>query len=372
MKTKLTALLCALALTLGLAGCVVSTPDTVGCIGSFEVSSGLYLLAQFDAYQQAADLASAEQDPTNVKRYLRQDIDAQANGGESIAVSDYVSQKTLENLESYAAVEALFEELGGQLSAQQEEQADSYAQQLMDQYGETYRANGIGLQTLQRFERILLKSSTLLELVYGAEGPDRVSDEDLTAYLRGNMVELAYYVIPLYNTSTFAFASEEQTAQMLALAQQAADRTNEYAAQYDDKSGNSGSILDYFHHQAEEILGEVCAVLDGSADGLTLQTDLMSTGTLDSAFTQAGAADSVRELQFGQAAAIQYSSYAMVLALRLDPLAVSTLDELRSEALTDMKSAGLKEKLAARGAAMTHELDASAMKKLPMTRIVSS
>ena len=60
MKKRILALLCALALTVGLAGCVLSTPDTVGTIGDVEISSGLYLLAQFDAYQKAADLASSE------------------------------------------------------------------------------------------------------------------------------------------------------------------------------------------------------------------------------------------------------------------------------------------------------------------------
>ncbi len=39
-------------------GCAPSTPDTVGKIGDFEVTSGLYLLAQYDAYQQAAQLAA--------------------------------------------------------------------------------------------------------------------------------------------------------------------------------------------------------------------------------------------------------------------------------------------------------------------------
>ena len=44
MKKKLLALVCALALTVSLVGCALSTPDTVGKIGDFEVTSGLYLL----------------------------------------------------------------------------------------------------------------------------------------------------------------------------------------------------------------------------------------------------------------------------------------------------------------------------------------
>ena len=66
MKKKLLALVCALALTVSLVGCALSTPDTVGKIGDFEVTSGLYLLAQYDAYQQAAQLADSEQDTSKV------------------------------------------------------------------------------------------------------------------------------------------------------------------------------------------------------------------------------------------------------------------------------------------------------------------
>ena len=49
MKKKLLALVCALVMIFSLASCGLSTPDTVGKVGDFEVSSGLYLLAQFSA-----------------------------------------------------------------------------------------------------------------------------------------------------------------------------------------------------------------------------------------------------------------------------------------------------------------------------------
>ena len=202
MKQKLLALVCALALVVSLAGCVISTPDTVGSLGDYEISSGLYLLAQYDAYQKAADLASSDQDAANVKAFLKQTITVDSDSGETATVSDYVARKTLENLQTYAATELRFDELGGQLTAEEEQQADSYAQQLMDQYGDTYKANGIGLETVQHFERILLKSNDLLTLVYGNGGETPVSDADLTEHLENNMVELAYYVVPLYNIST--------------------------------------------------------------------------------------------------------------------------------------------------------------------------
>ena len=365
MKQKLLALVCALALVVSLAGCVISTPDTVGSLGDYEISSGLYLLAQYDAYQKAADLASSDQDAANVKAFLKQTITVDSDSGETATVSDYVARKTLENLQTYAAIELRFDELGGQLTAEEEQQADSYAQQLMDQYGDTYKANGIGLETLKLFERILIKSNDLLSLVYGENGETPVSDADLTAHLENNMVELAYCTIPLYNTSTYAFADDDQKAQMLTLAQQAATAVNLAA---NESASEQVSAL---NAAAQAALPDIYAVLGSTPSDTSVQTELLGASTLDSTFTQDGAADTIRGLAYGQAAAVQYSSYAMMIALRLDPLAVASLDDVRTQVLRDLQSTQLKEDLAAYGASMEHDLSDSAMKKLPMTKIVN-
>ena len=365
MKQKLLALVCALALVVSLAGCVISTPDTVGSLGDYEISSGLYLLAQYDAYQKAADLASSDQDAANVKAFLKQTITVDSDSGETATVSDYVARKTLENLQTYAATELRFDELGGQLTAEEEQQADSYAQQLMDQYGDTYKANGIGLETVQHFERILLKSNDLLTLVYGNSGETPVSDADLTEHLENNMVELAYYVIPLYNTSTYAFADDDQKAQMLTLAQQAATAVNLAS---NESASEQVSAL---NAAAQAALPDIYAVLGGTADNTSPQTELLGSSTLDSTFTQSGSADTIRNLAYGQAAAVQYSSYAMMLALRVDPLSVASLDDLRDQVITDMKTSELKTALSDYGASLENHLDTSAMNKLPTTKIVN-
>ena len=369
MKHKLLALLCAAALAFGLAGCVLSTPDTVGSIGNVEISSGLYLLAQYNAYQSAAKLASSEQDSTNVKSFLKETITTDADSGETAAVSDYVAQKTQENLELYAAVEARFDELGGQLTEAEEAQADSYASQLMDQYGDTYKANGIGLETLQRFERILLKSTDLLDLVYGTNGETPVSDADLTSHLENKMYKLAYYSIPLYNSSTYAFADDDQKDTMLRLAQAAADSYNTSAP------ADAVSQFTAFNEVSSAALSGIYAVLDSTVptDGTaSLQTELLSSSTLDSAFSTEGSADTIRSLSFGQAAAVQYSSLSMMLAVRLDPLDGAALDDVRAQVLADMKSDELQDALAAYGASMQHSLDSSAMGKLPAQKIAAA
>ena len=367
MKQKLLALVCALALVFSLAGCVISTPDTVGSLGDYEISSGLYLLAQFSAYQQAAQLAGKDQDTTDVKAFLKATITTDADTGDTAVVQDYVADKTLETLRTFAAIDARFAELGGELTAEQTQVADNYAQQLMDQYGSTYTANGIGLETLKAFERIQLKHTLLLTLVYGPDGESPVDDSDLTEHLDSQMYELAYVNIPLYNTSTFVFASDDQKAQMLQLAQAAAASCSE------TQDGSVSEQVSALHSAASAALPDIYAVLDSTPaeDASSVQTELLTESDLTGAFTQDGAADAVRGLVYGEAAAVQYNAASIILMMRIDPLQVSTLDALRTQILSDMKGDELEDALTAYGSTLENDLSTSAMNKMPASKIVN-
>ncbi len=369
MKKKLLALVSALALIVSLAGCVISTPDTVGKIGDFEVSSGLYLLAQFGAYQNAAQYADADadQDSSDVKSFLKATITIDADAGETSVVSDYVASETLKTLQTFAAVEARFKELGGELTDEQLATADSEAQALMDQYGDVYTANGIGLETLKLYERIQLEHTALLELVYGKNGETPVTDAELSDYLSTSMYDLAYVTIPLYNTSTYAFADDDQKAEMLNTVQSAVDA---YNAAIPETASEQQSA---FAAALEGVLPDVYAVLDAESPAqVSLQTELLTDSDMEYAFTEDGSISAVHELTFGEAAAIQYSGYALLAAVRLDPLAVNTLDDVRDTVLSNMKGDELDDTLAQQGAAMDNQLDSSAMKKLPAAKIVTS
>ena len=367
MKKKLLALVCALVMIFSLASCGLSTPDTVGKVGDFEVSSGLYLLAQFSAYQQAAQLAGKDQDTTDVKAFLKATITTDADTGDTAVVQDYVADKTLETLRTFAAIDAHFAELGGGLTAEQTQVADNYAQQLMDQYGSTYTANGIGLETLKAFERIQLKHTLLLTLVYGPDGESPVDDSDLTEHLDSQMYELAYVNIPLYNTSTFVFASDDQKAQMLQLAQAAAASCSE------TQDGSVSEQVSALHSAASAALPDIYAVLDSTPaeDAASVQTELLTESDLTGAFTQDGAADAVRGLVYGEAAAVQYNAASIILMMRIDPLQVSTLDALRTQILSDMKGDELEDALTAYGSTLENDLSTSAMNKMPASKIVN-
>mgnify|MGYP001752891266 FL=1 len=128
------------------------------------------------------------------------------------------------------------------------------------------------------------------------------------------------------------------------------------------------------HEAAQNALPDIYAVLDGetSDDSASVQTELLTESDVASAFTQDGAADALRSLSYGEAAAVQINSNTLLLMVRVDPLSVSSLDDLRSQILSDMKGGELDDALAAGGAELAHDLDSSAMNKLPAKKIVNN
>ena len=362
MKKKLLALICALALVFSLVGCTISAPDTVGSIGDFEITSGMYLLAQYGAYQQAAQLAGTDQDTTDVKAFLKETITTDSDSGETAVVSDYVAQKTQETLETLAAVDARFKALGGELTAEQLSTADRYAQQMMDQYGDTYTANGIGLETVKAYERLQVEHTALLDMVYGPDGETPVEDDELTSHLDDSMYEICYI-----SDSRCTIPAPTPLRTMTRRPRCPSWHRPLLTASTPQGGETVSDQVSALHEAAQNALPDIYAVLDGetSDDSASVQTELLTESDVASAFTQDGAADALRSLSYGEAAAVQINSHTLLLMVRVDPLSVSSLDDLRSQILSDMKGGELDDALAAGGAELAHDLDSSAMNKLP-------
>ena len=73
MKKQFISLALAVMMLLGVTGCAMSTPSSVGTIGGVDIPAGVYLLAQYNAYNtasSAAELATGET-ASDVKAVLK-------------------------------------------------------------------------------------------------------------------------------------------------------------------------------------------------------------------------------------------------------------------------------------------------------------
>ncbi len=124
-----------------------------------------------------------------------------------------------------------------------------------------------GWRLSKLFQQLQYKQVLLLDLVYGKDGETPVEDGELTEHLDSTMYEIGFITVPLYNTSTFAFANDDQKAEMLSLAQKAVDSYN--AAAPEDASNQMAA----FNSIASSALTDICAVLDAEVPSTsTLQT----------------------------------------------------------------------------------------------------
>ena len=155
MKQKFISLALAVMLLLGVTGCAMSTPASVGSIGGVDIPAGIYLLAQYNAYNTAsgaAKLATGET-ASNVKAVLKAECTGTINGEEvTTDGADYVARLTLRSLQYYAAVEKKFDELGGTLDEAATAEAAKTADTQWENNSDLYAANGISKATLEKYK----------------------------------------------------------------------------------------------------------------------------------------------------------------------------------------------------------------------------
>lgn len=342
MKTKHFAALALAALMLAalLTGCTFKTPASVGSVGGVEIPAGLYLLLQYNAYGAANDLTD-EEDVLGATLTVDE---------EELTGRDYVARETLAAVERYAAVETLFAELGGTLTEDEQAYADSYAETLWENSQDQLSANGIGLASLKLWMQYNAKEGKLLELMYGPEGSEPVSDAELTSFIGENYVHGSYLALPLLDYSTYTVVDEEGDAKVTAIAEQIRDGR---------EAGEEWSAL------AAEYLPGAYELLNQSFD--TANAD-SAVGTLlapASQLAQYGeeTRNALLAAKPGEIVIVDTGMSRMVCEVQQVLGEDVTLDDLRSSALSEMKQEELDAALTERGAGLEHALDQSAMNR---------
>ena len=363
LRTKFLSLGLALVMALTATGCAIRTPATVGHIGSVEIPAGIYLLAQYEAYSTAAgdaDLATGET-ADDVAAVLKAECTGEI-GGEQVTTdgADYVARLTLRNLQYYAAVEAKFDELGGTLSSYSTSEAAEQAAELYESNSDLYRANGIGQDTLEAYQLNAAKAQSITRLIYGEDGQTPLTDEDYTTYLQDDCLFLDTVQLPLFDAATYAFADEDQSEQIAALAQQCADTLNGWATAEQGRSERYTSMYEaaqQYVPQASEVLGatmESAAALDYVGSSLMMPEDIVLYGSSLTDLVEENGLDHWFVFNTGT---------AFTVMCAVDPLKVASLETYKAQpdVLTAMKGDEVEQMLYDEGAAMEQALDQSAM-----------
>ncbi|MDD7638769.1 MAG: hypothetical protein PUJ48_00990 [Subdoligranulum variabile] len=372
IKTKLFSLGMAAAMLLALGGCAMSTPANVGSIGGVEIPAGVYLLAQYNSYNTASGLAKLATGETasDVKAVLKAECTGTINGEEvTTDGADYVSQLTTRAIEYYAAVEKEFDELGGTLDDAATAEAANSADSLWSSNGDLYTANGISKSTVETYLLNAQKAKTILNLTYGADGTTPVTEAEYTDYVNDECYYVETVQFPLVNYSSYSLATDDQKAQIGAIAAQCQAELNEQAtAETASNSALYTAAMTYVP-QAMSVLGstmESAQAVYYAGSQLYTPNDLASFGS-DS---YNDLTDPLDEVPLGSWTTIDLGT-TMLVARRIDPFKTYTVDELNSmyDMLTSMKSDEIQSKLYADGAALEHNLNTSAINTYSASKI---
>lgn len=363
LRAKFLSLGMAMLLLLAASGCTITTPSSVGSIGDVEIPAGIYLLAQYNAYNTAsgdADLATGES-ARDVKAVLRAECTGTI-GDEEVTTdgADYIAQLTLRSLEYYAAVETMFDELGGVLDDAATSEAADTAASVWESNGDLYAANGISQATIEQYLLNNQKAQACLELLYGENGQTPVTEAEYTDYLQNECLYIDEVQLPLFDANTYAFADEEQAAEIQALAEECAATLNEWATAEQGRSERQVSMIE----AASEYIprtGEILGATMESAQALQyISSQLMTPDTLTSygdSLTEA--ADAAGENTWFT----YHTGMSVAVMCSVDPLEAYSLQELIEgyDLLRTMKGTEMDNQFYAEGAALAHNLDQSAM-----------
>ena len=373
IKTKLCSLGMAAAMLLALAGCNLSTSSSVGSIGGVEIPAGVYLLAQYDAYNTAsalADLATGET-ANDVSAVLRAECTGTIGDEEVTAAGEeYIARLTLRALEYYAAVEQKFADLGATLEDAAMTTVQDSVDSLWQTNGDLYAANGIGRQSVQAYLENAQKASTILTLTYGPEGSDPVSDAEYTDFLNNECYYIETVQLPLVDYTTYTMADDDQKSTIMDLAAVCAEELNRTATGETAGSAAVYEAASTYVPQAMEALGATMESAEQAAYyvGAQLYTpdDLASYG----GDGYNNLTDPLDAVALNQWTTIDLGTVVLA-ARRVDPLQTYTVEDLTGmyDLLTALKGEELQNQFYADGAAMEHALDEGAMRTYSASKI---
>ncbi len=365
IKTKLFSLGLAASMLLALAGCNLSTPASVGSIGGVDIPAGIYLLAQYNAYNTAsglADLATGET-ASDVKTVLKAECTGTIGDEEVTATGEeYVRQLTMRALEYYAAVEKQFAELGATLEDAATAEAADSAASLWASNGDLYAANGIGQASLEAFLLNAQKAEAIEQLLYGPDGQQPVTDDEYTAYINDSCYYIESIELPLVDYTTYAMADDDQRAEIQALADDCAAELNETATGETAGSTAVYAAAQTYVPQAMELIG---ATMEDAAQALYYAGAQLFTPDTLASYGGEGYNDLTDPLDaagMNRWTTIDLGT-SLLVARRVDPLKSDTPAELaeRYDLLTAMKAEELQNQFYADGAALEHALDDAAL-----------
>ncbi len=222
---KIAAGLSAFAVAAGSFGCtpsVGSGSQTALTADGYEVKSGIFIYYTMQAYDEAVSVISEKNEgatPT-LKEVKNAYID-------EVESSDWIQDKAADYCKAFAAVKKEYDNIGGQLSAEDKEEAAQMAEYYFNG-DERNSLNGISLDSMKEIAENSYKEEQIFQHYYGFEGEKGCSETELKDYFDENFARVEYVTISLKDPDGNALSEDD--------ARKVRKMAEDYAAQVNKKT----------------------------------------------------------------------------------------------------------------------------------------
>ncbi len=187
---KLTAAILAAAMLAVFAGC--GDQSWSYKTDSVSLTAGTYIYNLLNGYYEAYDLVES---PDEAKDILKEEV-TDSDSGETKTVEQYAYDTADETTLKMIAVEELFKSYGLELNKTEYDAALSYTDQVWSTVKTQFEDYGISQDSFKYcYAEYTVKNGQVFEHLYGKDGDEYVTDDEMTKFFKENYDGYAYFTV---------------------------------------------------------------------------------------------------------------------------------------------------------------------------------
>ena len=251
---KVLAAATALTMVFAVTACGEGTSWIAECQDE-KINSGIYIYYQTEAMSEATSKLTkenAELDTKDEKLLKTLTVDG-------VNVSQWVNDKAAKQVKIFAAVNQKFDELGLELTPEDQDNVKNMSETFWQYYSSMYEQNGIGEDSFRKIVEYDYKKNKVFLHYYGEGGEKECDDAQLAAYLEGNYSRVKYIKFDLTDSEGNALDNDAK-AEVKKLAEEYRKKA-ESGKNFDDLIDEYN---DYKAKKAEEAAAEESENAEGT------------------------------------------------------------------------------------------------------------
>ncbi len=277
---KLVAAICAVAITLSVAGC--ADVSTIGSIDDQTINAGIYLLYEQSAISEAQQevddqLTAMGTSSSKIENFSYYNYNVQDK-----TFSQYVQDRTLEQVKQYVAIQKKFEELGLTLTDEEKSEVTTSAKKMWDTeityygystgttYGENYENAGISRKSYEAVQLVNKMSNKVFDAYYEENGISATDEKDIATYFYDNYGRFQIIQVSLTEGNGDKITTDEGKKAKKEQAQSYVDRIL------------AGEDYDTVYHEYEDLVAKEKAEAEAESNSGNSSVSSESSSTVSS------------------------------------------------------------------------------------------